>query len=102
MVLTSRVSSNSLTAHHSTWLGVYLQAAEQRLHEFEDDLRITFKALGSARLGPRFAREKTSHLFSCRYFLQLTSQALPKNGRGAVAAPSARYALHRFRLQVIQ
>ncbi|CAE7229051.1 selD [Symbiodinium natans] len=41
------------------------EAAEQRLHEFEDDLRITFKAL-------------------------------PKNGRGAVAAPSARYALHRL------
>mmetsp|Transcript_84870 Transcript_84870/g.203419 ORF Transcript_84870/g.203419 Transcript_84870/m.203419 type:complete len:535 (-) Transcript_84870:63-1667(-) len=41
------------------------EAAELRLHDFEEDLRVTFKAL-------------------------------PKNPRGAVEAPSARYALHRL------
>eukprot|EP00930_Biecheleria_cincta_P084803 TRINITY_DN74237_c0_g1_i1.p1 TRINITY_DN74237_c0_g1~~TRINITY_DN74237_c0_g1_i1.p1 ORF type:complete len:547 (-),score=89.91 TRINITY_DN74237_c0_g1_i1:58-1698(-) len=43
-------------------------ATEEQLHEFEDELRVTFKAL-------------------------------PKNSRGAVEAPSARYALHRLFVQ---
>lgn len=44
------------------------QWAMHDLHEIEDELKVTFKAL-------------------------------PKNGRGAVEAPSARYALHRFFIQ---
>lgn len=43
-------------------------ATEDQLHEVEEELRATFKAL-------------------------------PKNSRGAVEAPSARYALHRFFVQ---
>lgn len=43
-------------------------ATEKQLHEFEEELSATFKAL-------------------------------PKNGRGAVEAPSARYALHRLFVQ---
>jgi hypothetical protein len=43
-------------------------ATEERLHEFEEELMVTFKAL-------------------------------PKNSRGAVEAPSARYALHRLFVQ---
>jgi len=50
------------------------------------------QALGTEELALHDLHEIEEHL-------EVTFKALPKNGRGAVEAPSVRYALHRFFIQ---